>query len=192
MAFPFIDPSCPPPEFEPPSSGSLPPLTHEEEAWSRILAAQVASIHAHAPALSGFMDAHFTPPLIDYLGRRAEAEMTATLADQSPRCFTFRQVDAWHVVLTTPVRKDAARDWFAKNYGSYLAFVEPYWSYWPHGRRGGGGMGPVNWAVLCQTTFGAPGWVEVAIVPARWCPELPAAWPEEFLTDDDLRTMSLP
>ncbi len=83
--------------------------------------------------------------------------MRATRADDSPRCFTFRQIEAWHIVLTTPVRKDAARDWFERTYGSYLQFLEPYWSHFPYFWRGWEARDALNWAVLCQTTFGAPG-----------------------------------
>lgn len=192
MAWFASNPTFPPPEFDPPSTDSLPPLTEAEARWSRILTDQLDSIRAVAPPLIGFLDAHFTPPLTDYLARRTEEEMRSTVADNSPRCFTFRQVDAWHIVLTTPVRKDAARDWFAHTYGSYPAFLEPYWSRSRNPWRVWGVQARLEWGVLCQTTFGAPGWCEVAVVPARWCAELPTAWPQEFLTDDELRSMSLP
>jgi hypothetical protein len=176
-------------EFKPPSAEeAAEPLSADARMWARLLAEQVESVRERAAPLAGFLEGHFTPALIDYVARGVEKQMADTRSSGSANSLSFRQIEAWHVVLTTPVRKDAAREWFARTYDGYLAFLEPYWSYYP-GRWWGGPV--LNWAVICQTTFGAPGWCEVAIVPAKWCQELPAAWPEEFLTEDEIRSMGM-
>lgn len=188
MVWGHRSPEPEPPEFKPPSPGEkVEPLSVEAHEWARLLTDQIESIRNRAAPLAGFLDAHFTEPLIEYVARGVEREMAGTRAGNST-CFSFRQIEAWHVVLTTPVRRDVAQEWFARTYGSYLGFLSPYWGDWPGSFWGGP---PLNWAVICQATFGAPGWCEVAIVPARWCQELPAAWPKDFLTEDEIRSMSM-
>ncbi len=55
------NPTFPPPEFQPPPPDEQPPLSKAEAEWSRLLTDQLDSIRDIAPALTGFLDAHFTP-----------------------------------------------------------------------------------------------------------------------------------
>jgi hypothetical protein len=129
---------------------------------------------------------HYLPTgVCNQIAAAAVDKMTVTLADHKEHSSALIKPPVVYDIATMPIEMDRAREWFAREHGSYSQFVEEMWQAFKKMTK--------TSSIFCHIMYGwgkDGGWVHLGVWPMEESADSEALIiPIECLTDEEKRTL---